>query len=213
MHWKNFIELHFIKDILPGYFWIFPLPGNQVNVGIGIRSDVVSKRKINLRDKFNDIVHTHPAISERFKHAKALEEPRGWGLPLGSKLRTLSGDNFLLTGDAASLIDPFTGEGIGNAMLSGMIAARSAREAMAQERYDENFLRQYRQEVYRKLGPELKLSHTLQKLSEHAWLFNFVVRKAVKNKALQETITSMFDDTGARSKLKSPLFYFQMMFN
>jgi flavin-dependent dehydrogenase len=44
-------------------------------------------------------------------------------LPLGSKKRVISGNNFLLTGDAASLIDPFTGEGIGNAMYSGMLAA------------------------------------------------------------------------------------------
>lgn len=213
MHGNNFIELHFIKDILPGYFWIFPLPGNQANVGIGIRSDIVSERKINLREKFNRIIQSHPEISKRFQGAEALEEPKGWGLPLGSKRRQLSGNNFLLTGDAASLIDPFTGEGIGNAMLSGMTAALSAREAIAQYRFDESFLRQYNDEIYRKLGPELKLSNSLQKLSNHAWLFDFVVRKAVKNKTLQETITSMFDDTGVRSKLKNPLFYFRLMFN
>jgi len=213
MHAKNFIELHFIKDILPGYFWIFPLPGNQANVGIGIRSDVVSKRKINLREKFREIIRAHPSISERFKNAEALEEPKGWGLPLGSKRRQLSGDNYLLTGDAASLIDPFTGEGIGNAMASGLTAARCAKIACEKNRYDGLFLKQYGEEVYRKLGPELNLSHTLQKLSGHAWLFDFVVGKASKNKALQETITSMFDDTDIRSRLKSPLFYFRLMFN
>jgi len=41
----------------------------------------------------------------------------GYGLPLGSKKRVLSGDRYMLVGDAASLIDPFTGEGIGNAFI------------------------------------------------------------------------------------------------
>ena len=30
------IELHFIKGVLPGYFWIFPLPDKKANVGIGM---------------------------------------------------------------------------------------------------------------------------------------------------------------------------------
>ena len=44
----------------------------------------------------------------------------GFGLPLGSKVATISGNRFMLAGDAASLIDPVTGDGIGNAMLSGV---------------------------------------------------------------------------------------------
>ena len=46
---SNFIELHFFKDVLPGYLWIFPLPNNRANVGIGVLSSVVSKKKMNLK--------------------------------------------------------------------------------------------------------------------------------------------------------------------
>ena len=42
---------------------------------------------------------------------------RGWLLPLGSRRRRLSGDGWVLVGDSAGLIDPFSGEGIGNAMV------------------------------------------------------------------------------------------------
>jgi flavin-dependent dehydrogenase len=41
----NFIELHFIKKMLPGYFWIFPLPNGEANVGVGLLSDMVRKKK------------------------------------------------------------------------------------------------------------------------------------------------------------------------
>lgn len=45
----GFIELHFLRNLLPGYFWIFPLPNGEANAGISILSSVVRKRKLNLK--------------------------------------------------------------------------------------------------------------------------------------------------------------------
>ena len=41
MHTDNFIELHFLPEMLPGYLWIFPLPNGMANVGVGILSESV----------------------------------------------------------------------------------------------------------------------------------------------------------------------------
>jgi flavin-dependent dehydrogenase len=69
-------------------------------------------------------IANNPNIKERFAQCQNCKGGiQGLGLPLGSKKRKISGDGFLLVGDAAALIDPFTGEGIGNAMCSGMLAA------------------------------------------------------------------------------------------
>ena len=46
---SHFIELHLFRDVLPVYLWIFPLPNNRANVGIGILSSVVSKKRINIK--------------------------------------------------------------------------------------------------------------------------------------------------------------------
>ena len=86
------------------------------NVGLGMRSDRVSKGKVNLKKELDRIIQEHPQFKDRFQQAEALEMPKGWGLPMGSKQQTIAGDGFLLLGDAAALIDPFTGEGIGNGM-------------------------------------------------------------------------------------------------
>ena len=213
LHQQNFIELHFLPEFLPGYLWIFPLPGGRANVGAGMLSSSVKKNKISLRHSVEELLLTHPRFKERFKDAKQIDKMKGWGLPLGSKKRALSGDNFLLTGDAGSLIDPFTGEGIGNAMLSGRIAAEQIIKAVQDERYDKEFLSGYDKRLYDEIWKELKLSHTLQRLSSHAWLFNWVVKKANTNQEIRELITGMFEDIDLRSKLSQPKFYFNLLFN
>lgn len=213
MHDKNFIELHFLPEMLPGYFWIFPLPNGMANVGAGMLSSEVSKRKVNLKEDMLKLIETNPEISKRFKNAKLQGKIQGWGLPLGSKKRAVSGDRFMLVGDAGSLIDPFTGEGIGNALYSGMMAADHIAEAVKQNRFDAAFLKQYDDAFYNRQWDELKLSHTLQRLCKYQWLFNFVVNKAGKNKALRETISSMFEDLDLRAKLRNPFFYVKLLMN
>lgn len=210
---QNFIELHFLKELNSGYFWIFPLADGGANVGIGMRSDRVSKRKVNLKKLLMELLRSHPFVSERFKDAELSGSLKGFGLPLGSKKRNISGEGFLLVGDAASLIDPFTGEGIGNAMLSGEKAAEVLEEAISREQYSARFLSKYDTKVYRSLGQELALSYKLQLLSSYPSLFNFVVRRIHGNENLEKMISRMFTDLELRSRLKDPRFYFKLLFN
>lgn len=213
LHPQNFIELHFLEELLPGYFWIFPLPNGQANIGAGMLSDTVSRKKVNLKEDMMRAIRNNPNIKHRFEGAEMVGKIQGWGLPLGSKKRPLSGDGFILTGDAGSLIDPFTGEGIGNALYSGMMAAEWIQKSLASNRLDASFLIQYDEAFYERQWDELKLSHTMQKLCKYPWLFNFVVNKAHKNKALRETISCMFEDLDLRAKLRNPLFYFKLLLN
>ena len=126
----NFIELYFFKDFVPGYLWVFPLPNNEANVGIGLLSSFISKKSVNLKEIFQKQLKEHPAFQERFKDAVPIETIKGYGLPLGSAMKQISGNRFLLLGDAASLIDPFSGEGIANGIRSGRLAADVVKEAM-----------------------------------------------------------------------------------
>jgi menaquinone-9 beta-reductase len=213
MHTSNYIELYFLKEMQPGYFWIFPLPNGTANVGMGMLSSAVSAKKANLKQLMQDVIEKHPVIKERFAHASLQGKTEGWGLPLGSKKRTLSGHRFLLTGDAASLIDPFTGEGIGNAMVSALVASRQIKMALDKNNFSAAFLKGYDSELYKKLWPELKLSHYLQQLSSKPWLFNFVIGKASRSRELRETISCMFENVDIRKKFTSPLFYLKILFN
>ncbi len=210
---ENFIELHFLKEFLPGYFWIFPLPNGDANVGIGMRADKMSEKKINLKKSFESILENNPVMRERFSTAEKIDDIKQYGLPLGSKRRKLSGDNYMLCGDAAMLIDPFTGEGIGNAMFSGMYAALQAEKCLQQNNFTSSIMEQYDNDLYKRLWSELLLSYRMQQLVNFPWLFNMVVRNANSNKLLSETISCMFEDLDMRARLKNPMFYFKLLFS
>nr|WP_295871725.1 geranylgeranyl reductase family protein [uncultured Chitinophaga sp.] len=213
LHQDAFIELHFLKNMLPGYFWIFPLPNGEANVGVGMLSSTVRNKKVNLKKLMLDTLATDPIMKERFKNATLEGTIDGYGLPLGSKRRKLHGERYMLVGDAGFLIDPFTGEGIGNALYSGQIAARQAAAAIAANDYSDNFLTGYDKEIYRILGPEMEVSTKLQKLIKYPWLFNLLMKMGSRNKQLKELMTCMFHEVDLRKRLGNPLFYVKLLFN
>ncbi len=207
----GFIELHFIDELLPGYFWIFPLPNGSANVGLGIRSDMLKKKRFDLKARLVELVNTHPSLKARFDNAQLVGKIEGLGLPLGSKQRALSGNNYMLIGDAGHLIDPFSGEGISHAMISGKKAAETALAAFQNKDLTASSLAAYDESVWKRLGQELNISSKLQQLAQRPWLFNLVVNRAVKNPALADTISCMFNDLDMREQLKSPKFYWNLM--
>lgn len=214
LHADNFIELHFLPEMLPGYLWIFPLPNGMANVGVGILSEQIREKKINLREQMLYAIKNNPQIAPRFANATLTGKIQGWGLPLAMERQPLSGNNFMLTGDAACLIDPFSGEGIGNALYSGMLAAAAIQQASEHNDYSATFLKAaYDDVVYKRLGHELKISATLQRLCKYPWLFNFVVNKAYKSQSLRNTISCMFSDMDLREQLSKPSFYLKILFN
>ena len=205
------IELHFIDEVLPGYFWIFPIEGDRANIGIGMGHHDIKANGIHLKDALKAATDS-PTFRERFKNAQPLEDPVGWNLPVGSKRRPAHGNGFLLLGDAASLIDPFTGEGIGNALYSARFAVDIAVEAKAANDYSARFLRRYEDRLWAALGSELKISTKLHSLGRWPSLMNLVIRKAANNAEVSDLICGMMANSVPRKILTDPRFYFRLLF-
>ena len=205
------IELHFVDAVRPGYFWIFPLEDGCANVGIGMVHEYIKRRKVNLKAALRDTLDS-PGFKSRFAGARPLEQPVGWNLPVGSKRRPMHGPGFLLLGDAAGLIDPFTGEGIGNALYSARLAVETAAEARSAGDFSAPFLKRYADRLWDSLGDELRLSTRLQHLGQHRPLLNLVIRKAAGNPALSELICGMIANARPKKELANPFFYLKLLF-
>lgn len=156
LHPRNCIEIYCPPKLPMSYFYIFPLANGEANVGFGMVSELVSKWKINLRERMEDLLQNDPILKPRFANAEALEKPVGYGIPLASRRRKTAGDGWLLLGDAASMVCPTSGEGIGTGMMSGLIAAEFLERAVQLGRFDEAVFEHFDREIYRRLEGEIR---------------------------------------------------------
>ena len=177
VHEKNLMEVYYPKKYPMSYFWIFPLANGMANVGYGILSDVAVKNNYNIREIFTDLIKTDTVLKNRFANATALDNVSGWGLPLASLRRKCSGDGWLLVGDAASMISPTTGEGVGTGMQTGFIAAKFIKRAIEANNFNESTFKNYDREIYRRMEDDIKLFKLSMWFSPKmmGWVMNNIV--------------------------------------
>jgi len=208
---KEHIELHFIDDVLPGYLWVFPMSGNRANVGIGMLSDHVSKNKVNLKNVLDEQLKSHSEIAPRFADAKPMESVKGFGIPIGSKKYTLVGDNYMLVGDAACLVDPLSGEGIANAIRSGRFSGKFALEALANDQYSASSLKAYEEKIYSMVWDEFRLSRFIQRSFRNRKVINFALGLGMKSKSFRRMLHLLFEETNFFTDWAKPSYYLKLM--
>lgn len=116
----------FDEAILPGYAWSFPLAGGGANVGIMVRRRP-GTTGTELHSQFEGVLATPFLRSLLGGHARPENGTRSWPIPTracGSSLTALAG-RVLFTGDAARVADPLTGEGVAQALESGVAAGEA----------------------------------------------------------------------------------------
>ncbi len=125
---KDRLYVWFDSDLLPGYAWSFPLPDGRVNVGFGLLRNGVRKTQDmkTLWPKLLQRAHIRDALGPQ-----AVMEGRhtAWPIPARIDKATLAAGRVLFVGDAAMATDSLTGEGIGQALLTGRLAAEAIVEA------------------------------------------------------------------------------------
>ena len=153
----------FEHDILPGYFWSFPLPDGAVNIGFGISTG--GRHRIqDMKRMWPDIL-SRPHIAELLGPGATPAEPhRAWPIPCDIDSVPLTGPRTLFVGDAASVCDPMTGEGIGQALESGMLAARALTEG---DTDDARVRLRYERLIDRELGVDQRFAAALTRPLSH----------------------------------------------
>lgn len=112
----------FEPDLLPGYAWSFPLPGGGANVGFGIQREGGNVARVQDMKKIWADLLERPHIRAVLGPEAVPESPhRAWPIPARVDDIVLTTSRTLFVGDAAAATDPLTGEGIGQALLTGLL--------------------------------------------------------------------------------------------
>jgi geranylgeranyl reductase family protein len=130
-----------LANVPGGYGWVFP-KGDHVNVGVG----GWEREGPRMREHLARFCREY-AIPE-----SALESMRGYRLPLLHPRARLAKGRLALLGDAAGLVDPLSGDGIYEALLSAKLAAGAILELLAGQTAD---LERYDRELRRALSSQL----------------------------------------------------------
>ena len=180
-------ELHvwFEPDLLPGYAWSFPLPGNRANFGFGIlREENHSVQHMN--ELWRDLLARPHIVSALGDGFVAEGRHTAWPIPARVDSAVRSAGRVLFVGDAVCATDLLTGEGIGQALETGMLAAQAITEgaspADVRARYskllDRHFLADHRMSstLGRMLGRRGVAESVLRLVDTNGWTRRNFVR-------------------------------------
>ena len=120
---------------LRGYAWAFPSKDTLINIGIGMPLSLFKKEDKNINDMLNDFVQT---LESRGVIVKNIRLEKSYMLPFASSRPKLAHDKVALVGDAGSMINPMSGEGIFYGMESGFLLAENTHNLLQNNKEEIN---------------------------------------------------------------------------
>jgi flavin-dependent dehydrogenase len=152
---------------VPGYGWVFPLKDSSANIGVGFYPSQNEDRGLNLRHLFTEFLRQLCSMDSRM--ADIRPESRWIGGPLRSGMdpSRCMASGALVVGDAAGLVDPFTGEGIDTALVSGQLAAEVLDTALRRD--DPSLLSNYSDLLERRYRDRFQLGERFVKTYSFIW--------------------------------------------
>jgi len=165
------MAFYFMRELLPAYGWVFPIDERGANAGVMIDAIRFQRQARRLPDLLGEFLRSSG-------HASLIpERSRTYMLPFASYVPPLVHRRVALVGDAGSMINPFSGEGIAYGMAAGMEAATRAARALrsgADGWPFEGFDGWFRQ----RFGEHFRASARAKWLAQRAWIADFGVRAA-----------------------------------
>ena len=141
--------------------------------------------------------------AELVARSEPLTEFRGAPLRTGLRGATLGRRGLLVLGDAAAMTYPATGEGIGKAMESGLLAARLVRAGLLGARHPETVHSTYDSEFRRQFATRYQAYGIAQAWSSRPWLLSLLVSHANTGRFVRRELEALIGETGNPLRLFS----------
>ncbi len=157
-HDPHTIELVFDDELYPHYGWVFPEPDGICNVGLGVEAGRMSDRTIQeIFDSF-----TRRRLGGRLEGAVMIGKPAGHPILTSAVPPSTGRPGLLVAGEAACLVNPITGEGIGPALRSGILAGHAVADALEGRVPADRTPGRYRASLMRDIAPSLLLGESFR---------------------------------------------------
>lgn len=203
------LEIVWHKRLKHGYGWIFPAPGGVFNIGVGLGdcfSLAGSKRlrmqDVNLRQVFDAFCEVYAPARELMAGGTMAGELKGAPLRCSLDGALYSRAGMLATGEAIGSTYDFSGEGIGKAMQTGMLAAAAIARGHAQRLADAAVRDDYEASI-RALQPRFELYRKASRVNAHPWLADLVIWRARNSERILRRMSGVLEETANPGNLVS----------
>lgn len=208
------LEVVWHKRLGRGYGWIFPCRDGVFNIGVGLaigqnsgqnssqNGDARARdpgQDTNLRRLLDRFTQVHPHARELLAQGQWLGPLKGAPLRCGLDGAELGRPGLLVTGEAAGSTYAFTGEGIGKAMETGILAAQALLDPADS---DAARCAAYAASVLA-LKPRFDLYERANRINRHLWMIDLLVWRAQRSAGILRRMAGVLEETGNPGNLVS----------
>jgi geranylgeranyl reductase family protein len=202
------LEVVWHQRLRPGYGWIFPCGDGVFNIGTGVMhshrrltdDDRHVMHGVNLRELLAGFAACHDGARELLSHGTPLGPMKGAPLRCSLEGAHWSAPGVLVTGEAAGTTYSFTGEGIGKALESGLLAAQ-ALVAGRDDGHADDALRARYESALSALKPRFALYDRANRINAHPWLADLVIWRARRSARLVRRMAGVLDESSNPGQL------------
>lgn len=212
------LEVVWHKRLKPGYGWIFPCRDGVFNIGAGVAHSHKAGRDgrhrmqdINLREVFQALVEVHPPARELMAGGELIGELKGAPLRCSLEGAAWSKPGLLVAGEAAGSTYALTGEGIGKALETGLLAAEALIAGLRTGRSDDQ-IRADHEVRLAALRPRFEIYEKANTVNERPWLVDLLVWSARRSPRRLQRMSGVLEETHTPGNLISARGFVRMLF-
>lgn len=157
----NHLEMLFVEEIRPLYGWLFPETADRVNIGITYE-DPEDGPKHNARELFQTFLDRY--FGDRLQNATPIGKWKGHPISYTYDVGQLTSPGRIIVGEAGRMTHPATGEGIYQAMRSGMWAAETLRDILVKGKKEAKAFKRYERKCQLRFMPSFWIGRGFREL-------------------------------------------------
>ncbi|CCF84162.1 NAD(P)/FAD-dependent oxidoreductase [Nitrolancea hollandica] len=207
---EGFGEMHVASH---GYCGIAPQEEGRVNVAMVLdlaRFRAPERARKPVAECFESLLVSFPGLAERAAQAERVSPVRGVG-PLAHRVTRVAGDGFLLVGDAAGFFDPFTGEGIYDALRGGELAAATASQALRKGDVSASGLESYRRARHDAFAAKRRAAWLMQLFLHYPSLLAYTAGRISRRPGVTAVMSGALGGYGDAGVILTPGFLWQAL--